>query len=575
MAITLSTIYKAVDKFSPVMRRMQMANASFATKAEMGLRRVNNSLRTMQRFTGGVVSRMFNLRNAAFVAIAAMGAKKLYDAANNIAKLGDEAAKTSRMIGLSAEALQELRFAADRQGVTTETLTKSLMLLNRNVGDVQAGQGMLTTLLKRTNPELLKQLKNVKNNEEAFSLMLGAIEKAPNQMQKASLAQAAFGRGGQEMLKLFEAGSIGIEELREQARKFGGVIGTETANKMEAFIDAQTNMKFAMTGLKTTIITGLMPTIQKTIEGITNWTGANKDLIKEKTAEWADKISGAIKWLSANFERITKIVKFALKVMLGIIAVNAAFKVMILTTNILKGAFIAYNFVVGVFYAMQNAVPIALAASSAAMKGYAVAMNIGKIATMLFSAALWLCPITWIVAGIIALVAGIVLLVIHWDKVKAKMDEWSKSAIFQILKFANIFTVIIAAVAHFQDRWEAIKQAFKGGGIIAGIKAIGKTILSFIFAPVEAILKALTKIPKIGSKFQGAADWASGIKAGLDEGMIEDKPVNIQKANNEAQTNRYEEITKEKMELELTNKTDKNINVKSNPALIPILGMTR
>ena len=212
----------------------------------------------------------------------------------DLAKQGDEIAKTSRQIGLGAEALQELRFAADRQGVSSEILTKSLKLLNRNVGDLRAGTGTLTTFLNKTNPALAKQLKNVTSSEQAFELLVGEIEKLPDQMDKAALAQAAFGRGGQDIIKIAEVGTEGIAALREEARKYGDIITEKAAKGSEKFVDAMTNARAALRGLRNQ---GLAPLIEKLtpfIQKFADWVAANKELIQQRMSEVFRKIGTAV-----------------------------------------------------------------------------------------------------------------------------------------------------------------------------------------------------------------------------------------------------------------------------------------
>ena len=87
-------------------------------------------------------------------------------------------------------------------------------------------------------------------------------------------------------------------------------------------------------------------------------------------------------------------------------------------------------------------------------------------ATWAWTVALLANPLTWIVLGIVALIAAIVALVMHWDKVKVAMGkvwEWMKGA------------------------WAGMKAA---GLNIA--KSIGEGIMAGINAPVEAI-KAVVK----------------------------------------------------------------------------------
>jgi hypothetical protein len=584
MAFTLSTIYKAIDRYSPIVRKMELATAGFALRTEYNLGKTSSAFAGLQKTTGNFISKLLSLRNAAIIATGGIIIKRLWDESQAIAKIGDEAANTGRMLGISAEALQELQFAGRIQNVENEALINSFRFLNKNVGELRLGTGALYSNLKKSNPTLLQQLKHVKNNEQAFNLITTAINKLPTQFDKTALAQAAFGRSGAQMLKLTDAGTEGIAKLRDEAKKYGGVISNEVANKMDEYMDTQDRMKMAMQGLKVQIMTGLMPTIQSIAQRLTAWIGNNRELLKSKISEWAARISNAFKWLANNIGTIIKLVKWALIVFAGIWGVNAALKALVLTTNILKGAFMAFNFVQGAFFAFQKAVPIAIGASKSALLGYNIAMKatsvwlgIVKVATWLFSAALWACPITWIVAGILAIIAGIVLLVIYWDKVKAKMDEWSKSALFQILSLVFPILKLVELIGFIQDRWKGIKKAFSGGGFLEGIKAIGKTLLSFILKPIEVILKAIGKIPGMtwaANASLNIAEFRDNLDKDLVETKTEVKPVNTIAAANDMQTQRYEEVKKNQLQIELNNKTDKQANIKYNPAKIPVLGTT-
>lgn len=199
-----------------------------------------------------------------------------------IAVQGDEAAKTSRRLGITAEALQEYSFAADRAGVSSQETIKSFEKLNKNVGDLRANTGSLNTILKNTNPTLLEQLKNVTSNEEAFTLITDAINNMTNPLDKASLAQAAFGRSGLKMLTVMENGTEGISELREEARKYGNVMSNEAAANSEKFIDSVTNAKAALSGLAVIIGSNLIPMITPMIQKFAEFVANNKELIKTK-----------------------------------------------------------------------------------------------------------------------------------------------------------------------------------------------------------------------------------------------------------------------------------------------------
>ncbi len=102
-----------------------------------------SSLRRNMRLLGGVVA-----------AVAAAGGlallvKRSIDAADSIAKTADA-------IGISTDALQELRFAADLSGVSVESLDKALKFATKATGELRTRTSSeLTTALKDFDAQLL------------------------------------------------------------------------------------------------------------------------------------------------------------------------------------------------------------------------------------------------------------------------------------------------------------------------------------------------------------------------------------------------------------------------------------
>ncbi len=274
---------------------MKKSVTGFSKSAQRGFGGMNKGLRNMRRLITGV----------AIALTTGMIGKVI----NDFAKKGDEISKTARQIGLTAEALQELQFAAERQGITTEDFTKSLQKMNKNVGEARAGTGTLTTLLNKTNPALLEQLKLVDNSEQAFALLVKEIEKLPNQMEKAALANAAFGRSGKNMLILAEGGTEAIEALREEARKYGGILSDVAAKNAEEFVDSMTDLKASLWGVKIMIMEKLLPAIIPIIDKITAWWAANKEIIKQKFNEYIYKIKEGFRKLVPKLQRAWEIIK--------------------------------------------------------------------------------------------------------------------------------------------------------------------------------------------------------------------------------------------------------------------------
>lgn len=217
---------------------------------------------------------------------------------NKFAEAGDEVAKTARKLGLSVEALQELRFAADRSGVSGEAFSDAMKKMNKNIGDLRVGTGMLTTFLNKSNPALAEQLKNVESNEEAFALLTEEMSKIENPMDRAALAQAAFGRAGQDLIIMTENGAEGIKELREEARKYGNIISTEAAAASEKFVDSLTNMKNAGLSLRNKALGPLIDKLQPLIQRMADFIAENDKLISQGIDKTFTAIGNAIRIVS-------------------------------------------------------------------------------------------------------------------------------------------------------------------------------------------------------------------------------------------------------------------------------------
>jgi hypothetical protein len=287
---------------------------------------------------------MKGAEKAALGMVAAIGAgiTALGIATQKTAEAGDEFAKTARVIGMTAETFQELDYAAKMSGV--DNLKGSLEKLNKSIADVKNDTGSLTNYLKENDQQLLDQLKNVNSNEEAFNLLMDAIGKAPDEFTRAGLAQAAFGKSGQELILLANEGADGISNLREEAQKYG-VISNESAAASEAYLDAQARLKAALNGVTTELTAGLLPGLTNTITkmanfiaGVDDWEG------KLKIAGYA--LAGVAAGLTA-FLAITKGAAVihglatAFKALTSAIASNPIGAIAVVVTAVLIPALIA------------------------------------------------------------------------------------------------------------------------------------------------------------------------------------------------------------------------------------------
>lgn len=474
---TVESVFRGIDKISKVSRTMGRSISKFVRQSNKKIAKLGRSFKKLGSFMGKAII------GGAAVAAAAIGAAVI-----KTAKLGDEAAKTSRRLGITAEALQELRFAADRQGVSSKLLDSSFTALQKRVGELKAGTGSLFAFLQKTGDKaFIRQLSLAKDTGEAFELITKKAGTIKDPLKKAAFASAAFSRAGVDMLKMMEAGTDGITKLRGEARKYGAVISNEAAVRSEKFVDAMTNLKATLGGVGFAIGSKLIPILTPLIQRFADFWAQNRQIINTGIDRFISGVAGAFKFLARTGKKAFEIFEF----------LSPFLKPFIGTLLVFKGVLIAIAIVT---------------------KGWAIAQSI-------LNAVMAVNPISLIIIAIAALVAGIVILIDNWDLVVATFKKgvdqiWSfLSGLLDnpfIATIGTIFLPFITVPALIIKHWEPIKAFFKSiwEGLTSGFNDAMKTI--------TGIMKKIEDIPGVKSvlKFLGIG--------GKGEEKPEPKPVTPQ-----------------------------------------------
>ena len=265
----------ADDELTPALRKLR--------------RRANKTFKAIGKSSLRASKSIAKIGIASGIAAAAGVAKLTLD----YATFADELAKFSKQTGLSVESLQELGFAAERLGVPNETLRKSFEKLSRNIGDARKGQGEMVTIMKKAAPALLEELKAVESTEEGFNLMVNALDAIPDAADKASLAQAVFGRAGQKLIRITGGGTKELEKYRVEARRYG-LITAEQAAAAEVFKDEQLNLTTALLGVRNEFAGPLIKALTPYVTKLQEWVVANRSIITSRIVETAEGFVGAM-----------------------------------------------------------------------------------------------------------------------------------------------------------------------------------------------------------------------------------------------------------------------------------------
>lgn len=639
MAFTLSTIYKAVDKHSPILKQMERANSNFAAKQDAAYRRLKGTMQNMNAqilslagglsigsllYTGTSAVVKFDESLNSLSAITGMVGndleilkKEVVDVANRTKKVGYEVNKAFELVGSAqpellkdAKALSKVTEAAI---ILSKASRDSLEVSAKNVTGIlnQFGHGadQATRAINLLSAGSVVGAANISEITEAMKNSGTVMADANLSMEQGVALLEVLGKyqlKGAEagtkargvILKLqkaqlgYQSGIFNINDAIDEANKKMALL--RTAKERDAFaskIFGAENITAGKIILKnkslfdeyTRGVTGTNTAYEQAATNSASFSVKLQELkarfenliIKgNESSKTLNKFGDIVDFVTRNLDKILTVT--------GLIIGSFATYYALMTT--IRIATTAFNIVTGLMYATQASVPIALAASSTAMKAYAIGTKIASAATWLFSAALWANPITWIVIGIMALVAAIVLLIVKWKDIVKWIKEsnsffaklirvyiYPLVLYFKALKFAITWVIdkFKIMLAKFKDTkaFEVLMKAVNGLKLV--FQSIGFTLkwvwglLGDLWEWIKKVSgPVLDPIMKLIDKFSAATQAELNVNA--------EKPVNTQAASTETQTNNIQEI-KNNLALELTNRTDKNINVKTNKAKIPVI----
>jgi len=232
-------IYTLKDKFTgPVKkivagyREMGDAGDKAVNKLEKSHKRINTGLAGMASKINSVKVKIGGYIGA-IVAAAGAAAGAIKSSASDF----DQIAKQSDKIGVSTDALQELRYAANRTGVATGTLDTAIQRFSRRLGEAGQGSGVLKKEFDQLGIAIRDQNGGLRSTESVLRDYANAIQRTADPQERLRLAFAAFDTEGAALVNTLKGGAKGLDDYAQAARDAGLVVEQELLRKAERVND--------------------------------------------------------------------------------------------------------------------------------------------------------------------------------------------------------------------------------------------------------------------------------------------------------------------------------------------------
>lgn len=195
------------------------------------------------------------------VAMQALGGSMLIPLYNSIkayADYGNAVYDIAERTGVAHQSVAELGFATEAMGGSMDYFAKGMRFLQRNFAVAADGSKSMKkafTDIGLTIDDLKK-----KSPEELFMDTADAIGNINNESKMVQSAIKIFGRGGSNLVEIFQLGKDGIEDFRKAYRYLHGELKADDAKEVEVRFKS---LKMVWQGLQDTIANQLIPQFRK------------------------------------------------------------------------------------------------------------------------------------------------------------------------------------------------------------------------------------------------------------------------------------------------------------------------
>lgn len=201
---------------------------------EKGARNAEKRAATLQSKMAGIGNSIKNIGTGLAVGAAAGAVAGITAIAKNAFEMGSALTEAASKVGVTVEALQEMRFVAEQNGVSIETMEGSLNKMTKTLGALQMGNKATAETFKALG--LSAQQMVGLTPTESFTKIAGALGKIEDETVRAALGNQVFGRSYAELKPIVDLGADGIRKAAEEKRK-DGVLSTEQAAKLDDLAD--------------------------------------------------------------------------------------------------------------------------------------------------------------------------------------------------------------------------------------------------------------------------------------------------------------------------------------------------
>ena len=183
---------------------------------------------------------------------------------SSLVQQGDELDKASQRAGVSVEALQQLRYAAELSGIGADKLTDAFKEVNNALG--QGKEGEKAKIFEQMGVSITDATGKIKSADQMLIESADTFKNLGSDTERAVLAMKLFGEGGKELVPLLKQGTDAVREQMKELDELGGVLGGDTVKATVELSDQMTRIKTLMGGVSNSFAEIFLPSAKLVVD---------------------------------------------------------------------------------------------------------------------------------------------------------------------------------------------------------------------------------------------------------------------------------------------------------------------
>lgn len=217
-------------------------------------------------------------------------------------RIGTETERTSRMIGIAANQLTQMRGAANLMGVSSDAMTAGFQSLQDTLQDARWGRNQGAFASLQALGIKIHTTKTGAIDVHAAMLDLADVMQRVAKRDPAAARNLAHSLGVEQLLPMLTQGRAAMQRYEAEAQRLRGEFTPDMAARAQAFAQSISGMGLAIDGLKASIADRLAPVLGPLIDRFATWIAQNREVISQSIGATIERVANAFEQIVSGVD---------------------------------------------------------------------------------------------------------------------------------------------------------------------------------------------------------------------------------------------------------------------------------